>query len=221
MNRQNLTLSLTGLTLLSGLVLGLVPSSQAQGRGPVRFFCGSDAKGTPATMVEPLSKPGNARIVIRWTSSYFSGSGYSPATRCAIVSKKFQDAYIKNPNFVFTTTVANGEPVICAAESRGASCSTLLYTVKRGVQDPILTMLRLEQLRTGASGPLNESSSGSTSEPGYVGVQDVVTNAFSNDKELSSTPTGVIAPAPVMHQSHPSIPTVPSQPVGGSTKPLW
>jgi hypothetical protein len=138
-------------------------------------------------MVEPANKARKSAVLIRWKSRFFDGAGYTPVQRCAIVSKKFQDAYAQNANFVFTTTVANGESVICSAESRGGACTTLLYTVKRGYQDPILTMLRLEQTRVGASGPLNESSSGGSSEPSYVGVQDLIANVFSSSAASTTT----------------------------------
>jgi hypothetical protein len=184
MKSQKLAFAAALMTLGSAFAVMSAESVQAQATS-ARFFCGRDATGSPATMVEPANKARRPVVLIRWKSRFFDGAGYTPKTRCAIVSKKFQDAYAKNPNFVFTTTVANSEPVICSAESRGGTCTTLLYTVKRGYQDPILTMLRLEQTRAGASGPINESSSGSSSEPGYVGVQDLIANVFGNSSSAA------------------------------------
>lgn len=199
MRQQIFALATTVLALSSSSLLAMMPveSAQAQTKG-ARFFCGRDTKGAPATMVELINKAKPPVVLIRWTSSFFSQSGYAPATRCAIVSKKFQDAYIKNPNFVFTTAVANSESVICAAESRGGACTTLLYTVKRGYQDPILTMLRLEQTRAGASGPLNESTGGgTTNEPSYVGVQDLIAKVLANRPQAADSKGATAKQSPI------------------------
>jgi Circadian oscillating protein COP23 len=196
MKPQPLALTFALLTMGSTLAMMPVESAHAQS---ARFFCGRDANGAPATVVEPANKVRPPVVLIRWKSKFFNGAGYTPQTRCAIVSKKFQDAYAKNPNFVFTTTIANGESVICSADSRGGTCNTLLYTIKRGYQDPILTMLRLEQTRAGAAGALNESSSGgSTVEPAYVGVQDLMAKVFADNAK--ATPV-VAAPKSVLPKS--------------------
>jgi hypothetical protein len=178
-----------GLALLStsgvtSLVTALTASAQSK-PAAVRFICGKDAKGAPSTMVESLAATKPAVPVIRWTSSYFNGAGFTPAKRCEMVSQKFQDAYVKNPNFVFTTAISKGEPVVCAAATRGGACETILYTIKRGAQDPIITMLRLEKVRAGASGALNESSSGGGEAS--VGVQDLLAKLL-NRNQSSATP---------------------------------
>jgi Circadian oscillating protein COP23 len=192
-------LALTFALLTVGSTLAMMPIESAPAQSSARFFCGRDAQGAPATVVEPANKSRRPVVLIRWKSKFFNGAGYTPQTRCAIVSKKFQDAYAKNPNFVFTTTIANGESVICSADSRGGTCNTLLYTIKRGYQDPILTMLRLEQTRAGASGALNESSSGSsTVEPAYVGVQDLIANVSADD--VKTTPA-VAPPKSILPKS--------------------
>jgi hypothetical protein len=220
MKPQPLVLA-TALMTMGILSIKPVESAHAQG---ARFFCGRDAQGAPATVVQPANSLRSPVVLIRWKSKFFNSAGYTPTTRCAIVSKKFQDAYAKNSNFVFTTTIANGEPVICAAQSRGGACNTLLYTVKRGYQDPILTMLRLEQTRTGASGPINESSTGSsTVEPAYVGVQDLIAKVSQDNSQTTLTIT-----APKTVRSNPSAvkhfgtPTRPIQvPSGAAPSPLW
>jgi Circadian oscillating protein COP23 len=177
-----------GLALLStsGAVhfLSAIPASAQAKPANVRFFCGKDAKGTPATMVKPLSAQRSSIPVVRWTSAYFSSAGFPPAKRCEVASKQFQDAYTKNPNFVFTTAILRGESVICAAPNRGGACETVLYTIKRGAQDPILTMMRLEKVRTGAAGPLNESSDGGVETS--VGVQDLL-NRLLEQKQSSAS----------------------------------
>jgi hypothetical protein len=220
-------LALAVAFLSIGSTLAMIPVESAQAQSSARFFCGRDAQGAPATVVEPANKSKSPVVLIRWRSKFFNGAGYTPATRCAIVSKKFQDAYAKNPNFVFTTTVANGEPVICSADSRGGTCTTLLYTVKRGYQDPILTMLRLEQTRAGASGPINESSSGSsTVEPAYVSVQDLIAKVSGDSSSqtapaiVSPKPAGVMLKSSSVKHSRPA--TAPIQVPGATpTTSLW
>jgi Circadian oscillating protein COP23 len=188
MNRQHIFL---GLALLStsgmmSLFTAIHASAQAKPAAAVRFVCGKDANGAPSTVVESIGTQKPSVPVIRWTSKYFEKSGYTPTKRCEMVSKKFQDAYAKNPNFVFTTAISNGEPVVCAAASRGGACDIMLYTIKRGVQDPIVTMLRLEKVRAGASGALNESSSGGGGEEASVGVQDLLTKLLETNQSSTA-----------------------------------
>jgi Circadian oscillating protein COP23 len=180
-----LALALLSTSGVASLYSALAASAQATKPASVRFVCGKNAQGAPATVVEPLSGQKPAVPVISWTSKFFVGAGFPPAKRCEIVSKKFQDAYTKNPNFVFTTAISKGEPVVCSSASRGGACETILYTIKRGAQDPIITMLRLEKVRAGASGALNESSSGGGESS--VGVQDLLTNLLSRNQSSSTS----------------------------------
>jgi hypothetical protein len=197
---------------LMGSTLAFTPTPSAHAQS-ARFFCGRDLQGAPATVVQPANPAKSPIVLIRWKSKFFEGAGYTPAIRCAIVSKKFQDAYTKNPNFVFTTTVANSEPVICSADSRGGTCKTLLYTVKRGYQDPILTMLRLEQTRAGASGPMNESSSGSSAnETAYVSVQDLIAKVSADDSQAAPA---IVSPRPTLTPKSSAV-----QPAGPAATPV-
>ncbi len=185
MKKQHIFLGLA-LLCTSGVAsffTAIAASAQAK-PASVRFACGKDAQGAPATVVESLSSQKPPIPVIRWTSKFFVSAGFPPAKRCEMVSQKFQDAYTKNPNFVFTTAISKGEPVVCSAASRGGACETMLYTIKRGAQDPIITMMRLEKVRTGASGALNESSGGGGEAS--VGVQDLLTNLLSRSQSSSA-----------------------------------
>lgn len=171
---------IAGLT--GGAAVWTMQPAQAQSKS-VRFFCGKDRTGKLATMVQPVNQAKPGAPIVRWVSGYFSGKGYTPEKRCAEVSQRFQMAFNANPNFTFTTARLKGNPVICASNKKGGACQTLLYTLKPGVQDPILTMMRLERVRVGASGPLNEST-GSTvpSEPQEFGIQALI------DQALNATP---------------------------------
>jgi Circadian oscillating protein COP23 len=210
--KQTLIASVLTFLSISGsaVVVTVVPS---QAESAPRFFCGKSA-GVPATMVVPNNKRKPPVPIIRWTSAYFNGAGFSPAVRCGMVSQKFQQAYDNNSNFVFTTSISNGEPIVCAAERSGGACSMMLYTVKRGVQDPITTMLRLEKVRAGASGAINESSSGGAAdEPTYVGVQDLIAKVSEDAPEVAET--SAAAPQPTFS---PTIPT--ALPSGANSSPL-
>lgn len=173
---RTVTSAIASVVMLSGIVIGGCQVSQAQTKPyTVRFFCGQDDSGNPATLVQRSDRSKAAAPLIRWTSNYFTGAGYRPWTRCQMVSSKFQAAYHRNPNFLFTYSYVNREPVICAADAKGGRCVSVLYTVKRGVQDPVVTMLRLDRVRVGASGPLNESTASRTiAGSDYVSVQDVL-----------------------------------------------
>ncbi len=185
--RQNIAALTTFSIVLGALAAFSGPAAEAQASGPVRFFCGKDSKGIPATMVEVGNKGKGPTPIIRWVSEYFSGSGYTPDVRCSIVSKKFMDAYQKNPNFLFTASILNRQPVVCAANQRQGACDSVLYTVKQGVQDPIVTMLRLEKVRAGASGPLNESTGGGGADAAYVSVQDLVQSVVASAPGATAT----------------------------------
>jgi Circadian oscillating protein COP23 len=211
--KQTLIASVLTFLSISGssVILAVAPS---QAESAPRFFCGKSA-GVPATMVVPNNKRKPPVPIIRWTSAYFNGAGFSPAVRCGMVSQKFQQAYTNNSNFVFTTSIFNGEPIVCAAERSGGACSMMLYTIKRGVQDPITTMLRLEKVRAGASGALNESSNGS-SEPSYVGVQDLIANVSDNAPEVAGNST-VVPPS----ASSPMSPTTLPSGINANPLSLW
>lgn len=215
---RKIAAAIASVTMLSG-TMSVINSLHAEAQTipyTVRFYCAQAADGNPATFVERSNHSKPPVAIIRWMSNYFTDAGYRPWTRCQMVSSKFQAAYHRNPNFLFTYRYLNREPVICAADVRGGRCTSLLYTVKRGVQDPILTMLRLEKVRVGAAGALNESTgstptiaieSTTSTETDYINVQNVIahhlgeelpspmdTETAAADSTLSPTNTEIPAP---------------------------
>ena len=118
-----------------------------------RFNC-SQVDGVPTTM----AKTSRGMVpVIRWTSNYFSSSGYSPQSRCRAVSRKFE-TYHQNGTLNFLTTgTINRLPVICVAEVKGGACRGVLFTLKPGANAG-RTLRQLLNVRDRASGPLNETS---------------------------------------------------------------
>lgn len=125
MKLQSLTVVLTaGAIALGGLTINTQPS-HAQS---TTFFCGM-SNGVPATIAQ--TPRGNVSV-IRWVSSYFSGAGYNPQTRCQEVSGRFE-AYKNNGTLNYITTgIMNGQPVVCTRSTNGGGCNGLLFTLKQG-----------------------------------------------------------------------------------------
>lgn len=117
-----------------------------------RFACGQSG-GIPATMAKTSRGP---VPVIKWTSGYFSNSGYSPLRRCQIVSDKFQQYFETGELNYLTTGRVNRQNVVCVAKAEKANCSGVLFTLKPG-SNPGRTLQRLMDVRLRASGPLNET----------------------------------------------------------------
>jgi hypothetical protein len=117
------------------------------------FSCGSSG-GVPSTM----AKTSRGMVpVIKWSSDYFGGSGYSSLKRCQIVSDKFQQYYETGELNYLTTGRLNSQNVVCVAKVRLGACSGVLFTLKPG-SHPGRTLQRLMDVRLRASGPLNETA---------------------------------------------------------------
>ncbi|MBO9997834.1 MAG: COP23 domain-containing protein [Cyanobacteria bacterium SID2] len=120
-----------------------------------RFFCDSSS-GIPTTFV--TTAEGSTFPLIHWTSSYFSGSGYDPQTRCNQVTSRFnQFAQAGMLNYI-TTGIVNNLPVVCVSSEMGGPCTGVLFTLKPH-QNPANSIQQLFDVRIGAAGPLYESSS--------------------------------------------------------------
>ena len=117
-----------------------------------RFSCGQSG-GVPATM----AKTSRGLIpVIKWTSSHFSNSGYSPLRRCQLVSDKFQQYYATGELNYLTTGRVNSQNVVCVTKARLGACNGVLFTLKPG-SNPGRTLQQLMDVRLRASGPLSET----------------------------------------------------------------
>ncbi|MEN9218062.1 MAG: COP23 domain-containing protein [Gloeomargarita sp. DG_2_bins_126] len=160
---QRTWVGLVGLGMLVGC-LSFAPRATANPK-KLSFYCGT-SQGTPAT----LAKSGNRVVpIIRWTSDSFSESGFSPERRCQEVSRRFQTYYDDGSLSFITTGRMNGQNVICVARSHGGPCAGLLFTLKPG-SNPTQVINQLFNIRTRASGPLNET----TARP-YVDFNEFIT----------------------------------------------
>ncbi|HIK31037.1 MAG TPA: hypothetical protein IGS17_03360 [Oscillatoriales cyanobacterium M59_W2019_021] len=98
--------------------------------------------------------------VIYWNSDYFSDSGYTPETRCQMVSQRFETFRQNGTLNYLTTGKMNNMPVVCVASAVGGGCAEngLLFTLKPS-SDPNRVLEDLMAVRNRASGVrLYESS---------------------------------------------------------------
>ena len=155
--------------------------SQLSANASTKFSCGQ-IDGTPATMAK--TSKGNNVPVIRWVSSYFSGTGWTAQARCKDVSARFQRYYDDGSLRFLTTGQKNGLPVICTSPVKDGGCKNLLFTLKSGT-DPSIALQNLLNVRNRARGPLDEN-------PGrlYVDIEELIngdSNTATAEESQSST----------------------------------
>ncbi len=141
---------------LCALTVASAPSYARPTVGESGFWCSTSA-GAPVTMYQ--NPQGAVEPWIEWTSDYFSGSGYDPATRCQLVSQRLE-SYRRNRMLRYITVgQMNGQNVICTANQVNGMCQNLIYTLRPG-QDPIGSLYNLLAWRQGQVGmPSTEESS--------------------------------------------------------------
>lgn len=127
----------------------------ATSQGPSSGITCEIRNGIPTTVSQ--TRRGEVPI-IKWTSSDFDASGWTPDKRCQLVSQRFETFRANGQLQFLTTARVAGQPVICAVVSQSAPCTSadVLYTLKRG-QNASDTLRRLLNVRRGASGPMSET----------------------------------------------------------------
>jgi hypothetical protein len=97
-----------------------VPSSQE-----TSFVC-TPVGGSLATVAKT---PRGQLVMISWTKNLGS---FDPATRCQMVSQRFQDHYQSKTLRYMTSGKINGQRVICVAAKRNGGCLSngLLFTLR-------------------------------------------------------------------------------------------
>ncbi|WP_404789541.1 COP23 domain-containing protein [Altericista sp. CCNU0014] len=160
-------------SLLAGAAALSTASPVAAQTKDAKFLCGT-SQGSPATLVQTAR--GNI-TVIRWVSNVF-GEEYAPEYRCRVVSAKFQQFHTDGKLNYLTTGIANNQPVVCVASTKGGPCSGVLFTLKSG-SDPLNTLTRLMNVRVQAGPALNESTAGlnSVGNEQYIDVADFLSTA--------------------------------------------
>jgi hypothetical protein len=192
MRRLNIA-SISAIALMASVsVLSMMTPARAS---DLKFSCGT-SKGAPATVAQTSR---GAVPIIRWVSNTFTEAGFSPAYRCQLVSTKFQEYYKAGTLNFLTTGIANGQPVVCVAATKGGPCAGVLFTLRPG-SDPWQTLTRLMNVRVQAGPPLNESSAGATNdESQYIDMADYLatapTEAGAVAAEASSVNSATATPA--------------------------
>jgi Circadian oscillating protein COP23 len=146
--------SLTAVSLMAiASATTFLNNAQAE-TTPTTFACGT-SNGVPATVAK--TQRGDVPV-IRWSSDYFSDSGWTPERRCQEVSTRFQTYQADGSLKYLTTGVINRMSVVCTTDREGGSCQNLLFTLKAGANAG-QTLRDLLNVRTHATGPLNQSES--------------------------------------------------------------
>ncbi|HAZ44118.1 MAG TPA: hypothetical protein DDW76_03465 [Cyanobacteria bacterium UBA11369] len=186
-------LGLVALTALGSFTIG-AQSSQAQS---TTFVCGV-SQGKPATIAQ--TPRGNVPVIV-WVSEHFSRAGFDPQTRCEDVSGRFQSFYNQGALNFITAGIVNGQQVVCATGAAGGACnnSNVLFTLKPR-ESAARVIQRLHQVRSGASGPLFESTRRSSS----INVNDFLNNAPVDGSASAGSPQPSAAPAVSQPTSQPS-----------------
>ncbi|MEG4308009.1 MULTISPECIES: COP23 domain-containing protein [unclassified Microcoleus] len=133
---------------LSGLTVASEPSYGRRASGESGFWCNTST-GAPVTVYQ--NAQGAVEPWIEWTSDYFSGSGYDPATRCQLVSQRLETYRRQRMLKYITAGQMNGQNVICTANQVNGRCQNLIYTLRPG-QDPIGSLYNLLAWRQGYVG---------------------------------------------------------------------
>lgn len=140
--------------LVSALfVPGYIVFAAPANAGAQSFSC--TTVGRVPTTVANMSS-GQQIPMIRWVSSVFDDSGWSPARRCNEVSARLTSLNNSDSLRYLTTGQMNGMNVICSSLKKNDRCSDLVYTLKPS-QNPSQTLRKLFVVRTYAVGPLNET----------------------------------------------------------------
>ncbi len=187
MKRQGIA-SVSALAMFAG-VAALFVTSPARAENP-KFSC-AESQGVPATVA--TTSRGNIPV-IRWVSSHFGDSGYSPQYRCQVVSPKFQQ-YLDNGTLNYLTTgYHNSQPIVCVAKEKGGPCTGVLFTLKPG-SDPWKTLTRLMDVRVQAGPPLNESTGGASADTSrYIDMNEFLNNAPVENAAAPAVTPGQAAP---------------------------
>lgn len=205
---QSLTAAVTLGAIAIGTVTAFNQPSYAQG---TTFFCGVSSDGIPTTFAN--TKRGTVQVV-KWTSDFFSYSGYTPESRCQEVSSRFQKHYSRGSLSFLTAGYLNGQAAICAGNSNPPCTSDkLLFTLKPG-SDAAARIQQIFNISVGASNsPLLESSDGSNSSV------TVDMNRFLEQAPVVQTAGS--APNPALNSQPAAVPTRPQPNVEPSNGGGW
>ena len=165
--------SLTALAIASTIIsLGSINSTQAQSE---KGFRCDVSTSIPTTMYH--NAQGGKEPWIKWISGHFSGSNWTPLSRCQVVSKRLEEYRIKGKLKYVTLGMENQQQIICVASRDNGPCEGIVYTLKPG-QDGVAA---LNNLFAWGSGQQNlDSNYESSSIIPYINVGEKLQQAEDN-----------------------------------------
>lgn len=144
-----------GMVTAGAIALGAAVAFTEPGQAQAnRFVCQADSNNVPTTYAQ--TQRGNV-AVIKWASTHFSGSGYTPMARCQAVTERFNTYNAKGQLEYLSSGQQNRQPVVCA----GSSCTgnNLLFTL-RPDQNAAQVLEEMMANRTSAAGPSYQAVGG-------------------------------------------------------------
>ncbi len=182
-----MNIKLLGTVLIAGLLVASCGKSTTSSQytaqetnsdTETRFICreGYDKASNKQLPTTYAFTEGQKRAIIRWSTEYFSVSGWDPQSRCEEVSPRFQTAYENGTLNFITNGTMNRQPVICTALQNGGPCADLLITL-RPTDDGKELATELGQILNGRStGPMRHSS-GNSQVYIQVDIDEFIRNA--------------------------------------------
>ena len=167
MKIATLPASKTSLWLaIASIITALATANTAQGQVKTGFSC-DVSTSTPTTMYH--SSQGVKEPWIKWVSEHFSGSNWTPLSRCQTVSQRLEEYRVNGKLKYVTLGVENNQQIICVASRDNGPCEGIVYTLRPG-QDGVAA---LNNLFAWGSGQQNlESSYESAEAIPYINVGD-------------------------------------------------
>jgi len=120
---------LSSISLVTAILASLAFSDKVQAEES-RIYC--DVTGTEPLTVRELD--GRKQAIIVWREQYWSNRGYTPESRCNIVSPILNDLYSSGQLFEVGISKKNGENVLCALDKSRQfagryACGTQILTL--------------------------------------------------------------------------------------------
>ncbi|MEM8723201.1 MAG: COP23 domain-containing protein [Cyanobacteria bacterium P01_G01_bin.39] len=167
--RTSLTLAIASSIMAASTSTNLAQAQTAKG-----FTC-DVATSTPTTMYH--NSQGGKEPWIKWVSNHFSGSNWTPLTRCQTVSDRLEEYRLSGKLKYVTLGMENEQQIICVASRDNGPCEGIIYTLRPG-QDGIAA---LNNLFAWGSGQQNlDSNYESASTIPYINVGEKLLQADGN-----------------------------------------
>jgi hypothetical protein len=156
------------LSMALAIATSLTTIAFSSARAQTQKGFGCDNTATIPTTVY-LNSQGIKEPWIKWISEHFSGSNWTPISRCQTVSERLEQYRLEGKLKYVTLGMQNDQQVICVASRDRGPCEGIVYTLRPG-QDGIAA---LNNLFAWGSGQQNlESNYKSSGIIPYINVQE-------------------------------------------------